>query len=300
MRKRDWIYVILPLLLTWSIDRITKMWATGIQGLQTHGPISFALHHNHGAMLGLFTDLPSVLRIVTLSTGGAFILCVYAIIQYLLPIKSMTLRCGLSILIGGILGNVADRIAWGYVVDFIILGTPSLSSPAFNLADALQWVGYGLIVVAVIREGELLWPEQELRKKYWINMSFQIKYSLFLSAVGLALALVSMVFSYTYLRVTISELVGNNQFLINKFLIPFIVTYAIIAIAFCAVLFALGKYISHRIVGPVYAFEKFLKDTMNGTDRPLKLRAGDEFKHLEELAELIRERMKEDEPKGPA
>lgn len=299
MRKRDWVYVILPLLLTWSIDRITKMWATGLQGLQTHGPVSFALHHNHGAMLGLFTDLPSVLRIVTLSTGGAFILCVYAIIQYLLPIKSMMLRCGLSILIGGILGNVADRIAWGYVVDFVILGTPQLSSPAFNLADALQWVGYGLIVVAVIREGELLWPEQELRKKYWINMSFQIKYSLFLSAVGLALALVSMVFSYTYLRVTISELVGNNQFLINKFLIPFIVTYAIIAVAFCAVLFAIGKYISHRIVGPVYAFEKFLKDAMNGTDRPLKLRSGDEFKHLEELAEQIRERMKE-EPKGPA
>lgn len=292
MRKRDWVLVILPLLLTWLIDRITKVWATGITGLKSHGPVSFALHHNHGAMLGLFTDLPSVLRIVTLSTGGAFILCIYAIIQYLLPIKSLLLRCGLSVLIGGILGNVTDRILWGYVVDFIILGTPTLSSPAFNMSDALQWVGYAMIVIAIIREGELLWPEQELRKKYWLNMRFQIRYSFFLMAVGLGLTLISLVFSYTYLRVTISELVGNNQFLINKFLIPFIITYAIISLAFCAILFALGKYISHRIVGPLFAFEKFLKDTMEGADRPLKLRAGDEFKHLEELAEMVRAKMR--------
>lgn len=291
MKKREWLLVILPLILTWLLDRLTKDWATGLTGISTMGPLSFVLHHNHGAMLGLFSDLPSVLRIVSLSTGGAFLLCTYAIIQYLLPIKSLKLRCGLSILIGGIIGNVTDRIIWGYVVDFIVLGTPKISSPAFNVADALQWVGYGLIVYAFIKEGELLWPEKNARKQYWVNVRFQLKYCFILMGVGLSLTLISLVFSYTYLRVTIIEFVGNNQFLMNKFLFPFVITYVIICLAFCAILFAVGRLISHRIAGPLYAFEKFLDDTLNGNDRNLKLRAGDDFKHLEQLAVEIRDRL---------
>ncbi|QDK38985.1 signal peptidase II [Bdellovibrio sp. NC01] len=293
MKKREWLIVILPLLATWFVDRVTKMWAADLKQILSFGPLHFVLHHNHGAMLGLFSDLPSVLRIVSLSTGGAFLLCTYALIQYLLPIKSLTLRSGLSILIGGIIGNVTDRILWGYVVDFIVIGTPSLSSPAFNMADALQWVGYGLIVYAIIREGELLWPENNVRKQYWVNMSFQLKYCFMLMAVGLSLTVISMVFSYTYLRVTIQELVGNNQFLMNKFLVPFIITFSVICVAFCAILFAVGRLISHRIAGPLYAFERFLDEALAGVAKPLKLRTGDEFRHLEELAEQINGRLNE-------
>ncbi|HEX7672836.1 MAG TPA: signal peptidase II [Bdellovibrio sp.] len=293
MKKREWLIVILPLLATWFVDRVTKMWAANLKQIVSIGPLHFVLHHNHGAMLGLFSDLPSVLRIVSLSTGGAFLLCTYALIQYLLPIKSLTLRSGLSILIGGIIGNVTDRILWGYVVDFIVVGTPSLSSPAFNMADALQWVGYGLIVYAIIREGELLWPENNVRKQYWVNMSFQLKYCFMLMAVGLSLTLISLVFSYTYLRVTIQELVGNNLFLMNKFLVPFVITFTVICVAFCAILFAVGRLISHRIAGPLYAFERFLDEALTGTAKPLKLRTGDEFKHLEELAEEINSRLQQ-------
>lgn len=293
MRKREWFYVILPLICVWILDRVTKMWADGIAGVMNYGPLNFVLHHNHGAMLGLFSDLPAVLRIVSLSTGGAFLLCVYALIQYLLPLKSMLLRLGLSVLIGGILGNVADRVIYGYVIDFIVIGSGNFSSPAFNIADAVQWVGYLMIVVAIIKEGEILWPENNSRKKYWVNFSFQIKYCLLLMGVGLALTLISLVFSYTYIRVSISDLTAGNEFLINKFVQPFIITYFFIAFGFCAILFTIGKIISHRIAGPLYAFERFLDLALQGKAGKFKLRAGDEFKHLEELAEKVNDRLKE-------
>lgn len=291
MKKREWFLVILPLILTWLVDRLSKQWATHLEGVMNFGPLSFVLHHNHGAMLGLFSDLPEVLRIVSLATGGAFLLCSYAIIQYLLPFKSLKLRAGLSILIGGILGNVTDRIQWGYVVDFIVIGAPKISSPAFNLADALQWVGYGLVLYTFIRESDQLWPENNARKQYWVNMKFQLKYCFMLMGVGMGLTIISLVFSYTYLRVTITEFVGNNQFLINKFLFPFVITYLVICFTFCALLFAVGRLISHRIAGPLFAFEKFLDDALNGSDRNLKLRAGDEFRHLEELAKEVQRRL---------
>ena len=292
MKKTEWLIVILPLLATWSIDRITKLWATGLTKIESHGSLHFVLHHNHGAMLGLFSELPAVLRVVSLSTGGAFLLCTYALIQYLLPLKSLVLRSGLSILIGGIIGNVTDRIVWGYVVDFIVVGSPSLSSPAFNLADLLQWVGYAMIVYSVIREGDLLWPENNIRKVYWVNLPFQLRYSLILIGVGLSLTLISLVFSYTYMRVTIQELVGNNSYLLSKFLVPYVITFAILCIAFCSILFAIGRILSHRVAGPLYAFERYLSETLAGKNPPpLKLRNGDEFKHLEELATEVNSRI---------
>lgn len=292
MTRRDWLFVIAPLVFVWILDRVSKIWATGLSEIRSFGPLHFALHHNEGAMLGLFSELPEVLRIVTLSTSGAFLLCTYAIIQYMLPLRSLQLRIGLSILIGGILGNVADRIVWGYVVDFLVIGFPDLSSPAFNVADAVQWVGYIMIAVAIIREGNTIWPENSARHIYWINKKFQIRYSLFLSGIAISLGVVGCVFSYTYFRVTMTELIGHNQFLINKFLVPFVVTFCLIFITFGLILFALGKYLSHRIAGPLFAFEKALKDILGGnTDKVLKLRAADEFKHLEELTNQVREQV---------
>jgi signal peptidase II len=294
MNRKEWILVVLPLVLTWWIDRATKSWAVDLTGILSYGWMHFSLHHNPGAMLGLFSDLPPVLRVVSLSTGGAFLVCTYGLIQYLLPIKSLTLRMGMSILLGGILGNVTDRIIWGHVVDFIILGPPTMASPAFNMADALQWIGYGMIVYAIIREGELLWPENNARKLYWINPQFQLKYCFLLLGVGLGISLVSAVFSYTYLRVTMLELVGNNPMIMDKFLIPFAITFSLISVGFSVGLFAVGKVISHKIAGPIYAFEKYVAELTEENAQPkearkFKLRQKDEFKNLERVAALLKE-----------
>lgn len=290
--------VLLPLFFTWGIDQVTKTFAEGIRGLQFYGPFGLILHHNHGAMLGLFSDLPAVLRIVTLSTGGAFLIFSFAIIQYLLPIKSLMLRSGMSVLLGGILGNVTDRIVNGYVIDFLLLGSPEQATPAFNLADALQWVGYAMIAIALIRESEILWPADNTRKRMWINIRFQLRYCFILTGVGLGFALIAGVFSYTFLRVTIIDLVGNNQKLLDHYLIPFVLTFMIVSMAFAAVLFLVGRVLSSRIAGPLYAFEKFLDDLVAGRPRPLRLRTGDEFKHLETIAARLSQQVIENQLKA--
>jgi signal peptidase II len=290
MRKQDWLIVILPLFFTWGIDRITKMWALGLQGINFYGPLGFALHYNHGAMLGLFSDLPAVLRIVTLSTGGAFLLFLFVAVQYLLPIKSLTLRSGMSMLLGGILGNVVDRIIYGYVIDFILLGSMERMSPAFNMADALQWVGYALIGYALIRESEVLWPESNQRRFVWVNLKFQLRFCLLLMGIGFGFAAIAGVYSYTFLRVTIIDLIGNNERLLSHYLTPFILSFICVSLLFGGMLFMIGRLLSGRIAGPLYAFEKWLDDLSSGRPRVLRLRKGDEFRHLEEIAERVAQR----------
>ena len=72
------------------------------------------------------------------------------------------------------------------------------------------------------------------------------------------------------------------------FLIPFFITFVAIAGGFSLTLLILGRILSHRMAGPLYAFEKFLEDLLSGKDRELKLRAGDDFQHLEELSQKLR------------
>ena len=150
MKRKDWFYVVLYLVVSIIFDQLTKRWANNMPE-QTIGIFRFILVHNHGAMLGLFSDLPAVLRIVTLSTSGVFILCIYSLIQYLIPGRLLSLRISLSILVGGILGNVLDRIFYGYVIDFIAIKYGGWHSAIWNVADMIQWVGYALMVYALVK-----------------------------------------------------------------------------------------------------------------------------------------------------
>lgn len=287
MKKREWFLVIMPMVATILFDQLTKQWALGLTTTERYAFIGTSLHFNKGAMLGMFASLPPILRIVSLSTGGAFLLFTYVIIQYLLPIKSLLLRVGISILMGGIIGNVIDRAIEGHVIDFIFFSFGNWNSPVFNVADVLQWVGYGCLVTALLKDGELLWPQNNLRKFYWINVRYQLKYCFTLMFVGTGFSLIAGVFSYTFLRFMVIDLMGNNKKLLDQFLIPFVQTFSVFTIAFGAFLFLIGKILSHRVAGPIYAFERFLKDFLRGNNQPLKLRKGDEFEQLEYLSRLI-------------
>jgi signal peptidase II len=152
------------------------------------------------------------------------------------------------------------------------------------------------MVFALIKHSEKLWPDQNERKSFWINKKFQIKHSLLFTTIGLFLTLISIVFSYTYLKVTLEELVGYNPALVEKFTRPFLYTFFILATLFGIILFSVGKLISHRIAGPLYAFQRFLRQVLDGkgltkTGRALKLRTNDDFKHLEELADDVRNKL---------
>lgn len=300
MKKREWTLVLIPLIITIFLDQITKVMALGLSQTHLFGFVGFSLHFNKGAMLGLFSGLPPILRVVSLSTGGAFLLFTYVIIQYLLPIRSLMLRAGMSVLMGGILGNVIDRTLMGHVVDFLFFQVGQMHSPVMNVADILQWLGYGLVVTALIRDGDQLWPENNSRRYYWINPGYQLKYCFTLLLVGIGYACIAGVFSYTFLKYVLQDLVGANNPVLNQFLNPFVITFSIFSTSFSAFLFLIGKKLSHRSAGPIYAFERFLDDFIAGKSRPLKLRTGDDFLELQELAQKVIDHLEVKELDGEA
>lgn len=291
LRKRDWIWIFLALTITWGLDRYTKLLALGLTDLKQFGPLQLSLHFNPGAILGLFSQLPAVLRVVTLSTGGAFLIFTFLILQYLIPIRAIGLRVGMALLLGGILGNVTDRIIWGHVVDFIHFRFGTFNSPIFNFADAIQWVGHGMVMVSLIRNADLFWPEANTRKSQWVNLKFQLKYCFILMSVGLGMGAVAGTLSYTYLRVTLLTLTGENHAILEQYLGPFTLSMMAVNGIFVWVLFLVGKAISLRVAGPVFAFERYIDELLQGKSRSFQVRRSDEFQELNHLAEKLRARI---------
>jgi signal peptidase II len=66
--------------------------------------------------------------------------------------RALVLVVGLSLVLGGALGNLLDRLRLGYVVDFIDAGIGSLRWYTFNVADAAISLGILLLLAASI------WP----------------------------------------------------------------------------------------------------------------------------------------------
>ena len=78
--------------------------------------------------------------------------CVY-IIWLLRKSQNDKLLCvALSLILGGALGNVLDRIMYGAVVDFIDLHYANWHWPAFNIADSAICIGAALIIWGELRK----------------------------------------------------------------------------------------------------------------------------------------------------
>lgn len=291
MKKKDWFLFSFLIVCIIAIDQLSKNWA--LTELRVFGKwltpfLGCFLHKNHGAMFGSFSHLPPTLRIVSLSTGGVFLIFIFAIIMNLLEHRLLVLRTGMTILLGGILGNVSDRISHGPVTDFIVIKAFGKFSPAFNFADAIQWVGYFLVCYSIFKDGHLIWPDNNKRNKFWVDRKYQLKYCFTFVGYTAVFSLILGVYSFTFLKVMISESIKNSDMMSVQSLIPFVIVFTLVSTSFLLVIFLLGLRLSHRSAGPVYAFRGFINDLRSGKPRDLKLRSHDEFKYLEEEARLLK------------
>ncbi len=58
----------------------------------------------------------------------------------------MLIMLGLLLILGGALGNLYDRVLYGYVIDFIYLNIAEFYWPAFNIADSAISIGVILFI----------------------------------------------------------------------------------------------------------------------------------------------------------
>jgi signal peptidase II len=108
--------------------------------------LNFRYGENRGINFGLLAGNTDVTRWVLIGLSLVVIAGIILWIRGGHPARRMQLSAGL--LIGGALGNVADRLLFGYVRDFLNISCCGFANPfVFNLADVLIFAGaIGLMV----------------------------------------------------------------------------------------------------------------------------------------------------------
>jgi signal peptidase II len=125
------------------LDQITKYFAINYINPYDSLKISPFLHlvivTNKGAAFGMFKNIGSGFFIAASVIAIIFVI-------YLL-IRGKEDQLGLSLVLGGAIGNLIDRILYGRVVDFIDLSIGKYHWPAFNIADSSLTVGVTIILL---------------------------------------------------------------------------------------------------------------------------------------------------------
>ncbi len=100
---------------------------------------------NTGAAFSLFTGNNFILIIIAIAV------LIYIDRKVIDDIKSKISVISISMLIGGIIGNLFDRIVYGKVIDFLSFKFGTYSFPVFNLADTFICIGIFLLIVDFLR-----------------------------------------------------------------------------------------------------------------------------------------------------
>lgn len=167
--QRRWLLPGLVATLTLAIDQVSKAWI-----LQNLGPeplvrriallgdwLSLVFVQNTGVAFGMFQNGSPIFTITSL------VICAGAIYAYTyhLPNQSRWIQLSLGLIIGGAIGNVIDRIRFGYVVDFISVGW----WPVFNAADSSICVGVTIMAIYLLLNDQESQPRPAPRDDNLLN-----------------------------------------------------------------------------------------------------------------------------------
>ena len=170
MKRKYWILAITTPVV-FIADQLTK-WLV-VNFMEVGGRISiipgfFDIVHfrNTGAAFGLFSGMPEAVRTPFFYIVAAVATVLLAFLYRTLGARERLMPLAISLVFGGIAGNILDRMRYGSVVDFLSLHAGDavvagkvfgihyrfpLEWPAFNIADSAITTAMILIVVSAVR-----------------------------------------------------------------------------------------------------------------------------------------------------
>ncbi|MBR3505185.1 MAG: signal peptidase II [Clostridia bacterium] len=147
-RGKDALSSVLTAAFTLLLDRVSKGWASGpalkepAQAIP--GVLGWRYVQNTGAAFSAFRNAGAFLWIPTALIIAA---ALYWLVRN--PDCGGWMRTGVTLLIAGGLGNLYDRVAYGYVIDFIEVLFVRFA--IFNVADIAVVCGVGCMVIGILR-----------------------------------------------------------------------------------------------------------------------------------------------------
>ncbi len=138
------------------LDQLTKAVLRRTLELHEYRPVidgflSISHVRNRGAAFGILSEAGLPYQSVLLSLVSLLALGAIAVYALRLPPAARLPRLALALVLGGAIGNLIDRLRFGYVVDFIHVYWRQYFWPDFNLADSAISTGVVLLLLDMLR-----------------------------------------------------------------------------------------------------------------------------------------------------
>ena len=149
-------YFVLVLLVLF-LDRWTK-WLIVSRMLLNQtilvidGFFSITYVKNTGVAFGILDAVQSSFKSSILAVLTVAAIIAVLVYSWRTPASNKLLQMGLSLILAGALGNLYDRVNYGYVVDFIEVYFRSYRWPSFNIADSAITAGVALLALELFRK----------------------------------------------------------------------------------------------------------------------------------------------------
>jgi signal peptidase II len=154
--RAAYFLVSLAVLLTdqWTKGIITRTFDVHQSRSVIGGLFDLTYVRNSGAAFGLFASVDSSIKAVILNSVAVLVFVVVSAYALRSSHKSVRLQVGFSLILGGAIGNLLDRVRFGYVVDFLDFSISGHHWPAFNVADSAICIGVGLLFLDMLGSEE--------------------------------------------------------------------------------------------------------------------------------------------------
>lgn len=143
-----WLSVLVLVLDQWTKKIIISQFRL-YETLPVLDVFSLTYVRNTGAAFSFLSDAGGW-QLWFFSTAALFVVGLLSYWLYQQKYSVWCLNSAYTLIIGGALGNVVDRIQYGYVVDFLDFHWGVYHFPAFNVADMAICLGAGLIILDAI------------------------------------------------------------------------------------------------------------------------------------------------------
>lgn len=146
-KKKIWFLLVLVLIFLDQASKYVAVYYLSNQYIEVLPWMNFLLAFNYGSAFSLFSDQELWQKIFLLSVSSLISVAIF-IWMLCLPRKKSYVLLSLSLILGGAIGNLWDRIEQGYVIDFIHMYYKYINWPIFNLAD--MFISIGAITLIVL------------------------------------------------------------------------------------------------------------------------------------------------------
>lgn len=136
-------------IVTFSLDRLSKLLVQNSMEVGQSIPIIDGVFHltyveNPGAAFGILAHRTNFFIVMTI-----IVILIVAYFYKMIPRERKLLKVALALQVGGALGNLADRILYGHVIDYFDFRV----WPVFNIADSVIVAGVCLLAFEMFSSG---------------------------------------------------------------------------------------------------------------------------------------------------